>query len=118
LKTTFLSDKDGWNQIIKEESQLWVEDVVKKLNLDSKIVFGNDKHKAVRHILDNKIAIEYNQKDSCTQIFKENKMIAEWKVLSIRLKRDKDNSFYNEIDVDSWSVIDNQPKPKEKKTKK
>ena len=45
-------------------------------------------------------------------------MIAEWKVLSIRLKRDKDNSFYNEIDVDSWSVIDNQPKPKEKKTKK
>lgn len=118
MKTTFLSDKDNWNEIIKEECNLWVEEIVKKLNLDHKIVFGENKNKAVRYLLDNKIAIEYRQRDHCTQIFKENKMVGEWKVLSIALKREKDNSFYNQIDVDSWSVIDKKPDQKEKKTKK
>lgn len=110
-----LCDKDSWNQTIKEESEKWVHDILTNLELDLSIIYSENKNKAVRYLLDNKIAIDYIQKNMCIKIFKINNLIAEWKVNSIDLKRDTDNSFYNEITVDAWSVIDKPKKTKEKK---
>lgn len=110
-----LCDKDSWNQTIKEESEKWVHDILTNLELDLSIIYSSNKNKAVRYLLENKIAIDYIQKNMSIKIFKINNLVAEWKVNSIDLKRDTDNSFYNEITVDAWSVIDKPKKTKEKK---
>jgi hypothetical protein len=103
-----LCDKDSWNQTIKEESEAWILNIFKNLNLDFSIIYGENKNKAVRYLIENSIGVENSQKDFSIKIFKANDLIAEWRVESIELKMDTDNSFYNEILVNSWSVIDKQ----------
>lgn len=113
-----LCDKDSWNKTIVEEGEHWVENFIKKLDLNMGIIYGENRNLAVRYLLDNEIAIESSQKNNSIKIFKGNNLIGEWKVDSIVLKRDKDDSFYNEIIINSWSVTDNNKKNKREKTKK
>lgn len=117
MKSKILCDKDSWNQSIREESEKWILDIFKNLNLDLSIIYGENKNKAVRYLIENSIGVEDSKKDFSIKIFKLNDLIAEWRVDSIELKMDTDNSFYNEILVNSWSVIDKQTTKKTKKSK-
>ena len=115
MNIKFLADRDCWHQIIDAESNSWIKENLKKLDLDLDIVYGKDKYKSVRYLIENEIAIEYTQKDYSVKIFNKNTTIAWWKVISIQLKRDKDGSFYNEIIVDAESVREKQGKVKREK---
>lgn len=117
LNITFLADRDYWRQIIDDECNSWIKENLKNLDLDLDIVYGKDKHKSVRYLIENDLAIEYSQRDYSVHIFRKNTNLAWWKVVSIQLKRDKDGSFYNEIVVDAESVIAKQGKVKEKNKK-
>ncbi len=107
LKKVFLSDLDAWNKTLEEESSEWIKSLVNFFELDQSIVFGKDPGRAVNYLIQNKLYIEYNIKDSSIRVLKDGQTIGEWKKPSVKTKIDEDGLPFAEISVDVWSVIDN-----------
>jgi len=112
LNKKILCDKDSWNQAIKEESEEWVQKILKFLNLDFGIIYGDNKNKSVKYLIEQGIHIEVSKNNTRINIFKLNKEIGEWHVEKISVKKDEDNLLYSEILINYWSVIDKQKKQK------
>ncbi len=103
-RKTFLSDLDCWNQVLEEESSLWVKDIISHYNLDEKIVFGKDSGKAIDYLIQNKFHIEYNLKNKGIKILNNKNIVGEWNVASIVTKVDDEKNPFVEIAVDILSV--------------
>lgn len=118
LKKVFLSDLDSWNKVLEDESANWVRSVTTHVGLEEKIVFHNDKGRAVSYLVQNKTFIDFDIKNSSIRISKDGKTIGEWKNVSVKTKIE-DGSPFAEISVDVWSVKDKlQSTVKEKPTGK
>lgn len=64
--------------------------------------------------MNQKIFIQYDQRDKSIKIHNNNNLVGSWSNIKIVTKKDEDENLFSEISVDSWSVKDTKKENRKK----
>lgn len=109
MKKIFLSDLNQEYKILEEESNLWIKTILSENGLDLKKIYDpKHNHNAIDYLMNQKIFINYDQRDKSIKIYNQDNLIGSWSNIKIVTKKDEDENLFSEISVDSWSVKENK----------
>ena len=104
MKQVVLTDRTGHGEIVEECRVQWLEDLLLYIGVDAEGLKSLPSDYVRRFYLDNDIEIIYYQDIKACKVLYKDDIIGEWLGPSFKLK--KDQGFYFEITLESWSIAE------------
>jgi hypothetical protein len=102
--TKILTDRAGYHGDIKELRNDWLRDLFLYIGLDVEGMDELSKSEILEYFLDNEVEIIEHKSIEGLEVRFEGELIGEWAGPNIVLKQDEDNSLYFEIEIEHWSI--------------
>lgn len=103
--SVILCDRGDEYKVIEEEKEEWIRDVLIALGVDEKMFNTDIDETDFREYLDvREIEIWKNLTSGKVEIFRKDKLVAEWKSPKLVLIKDKPNKLYYEISLNEWAL--------------
>jgi len=95
-----LADRGDEQKVIEEEKHDWLVEVLLALGISEQL-FELDMEDMKEHLSSSNIEV-WNNYDGALDVYKNDEIVAQWKVPRLILIKDKPNWYY-EIHIDSWA---------------
>lgn len=99
-----LANRFEEQKVIEEERDLWVFNVLVAIGADEDILSESDLEDLKEYLRMLDIEVEKHLGNCNVDIFKDSKLIAQWKQPDLILKKDEDGTYYYEIRTNDWAL--------------
>lgn len=103
MSDTILADKGDEQKVISEEKAEWVFQVLLGLGVAEDILVKLSNEDIVNYLATIGIEI-FNIKNESIDIFRENKLVAQWKQPKLILIKEGSRKYYYEIHLNEWAL--------------
>ena len=104
--TTILTDHVTDNSEIEEAKQAWLRDLLTYLGADTVWLDAAPRDLAVEYFVENDLEIIRHRSIEALEVKHQGELVGEWGGPSVRLREAKDGSLYREVEIEHWSVIE------------
>ena len=102
--TKILTDRVGYLNDVKEIRQEWLRDLFLYIGLDVEGMDNLSRPEILEYFLDNEVEVIEHKSIDGLEVKFEGELVGEWAGPNIVLKQDKDGSFYFEVEIEHWSI--------------
>ena len=103
-----LADRYNTDTVINEQRRDWIFAILNHLSLDANLFYELDSGHFDDYLLSQNIEIIDYPSIGATCIKHDGQIIGEWGCPSLELKAESHNSFYYEISIEHWSILDDE----------
>jgi hypothetical protein len=104
--TTVLTDRVNYKTEIDEIKQIWLRDLLHYLGADTVWLDNAERDLAVEYFIQNDLEIIKHTSIDALEIKHQGEVVGEWGGPSFTLKEDEDGELYFEVEVEHWSIIE------------
>ena len=104
--TTILTDHVTDKSEIEEAKQAWLRDLLLYLGADTEWLDTAPRDLAVEYFVENDLEIIRHTSIEALEIKHQGELVGEWGGPSFYLKEDTDGSLYYEVEIEHWSIIE------------
>ena len=108
MQTRILANRSDYLSDIDEQRSLWVRFVLESLELDTDIVFGDNKNDAFEYLVMNNVEVIDYPEIGAVKIEFGGDLVGEWGSADFLLKEESDGTLYYEISIENWSIFDEE----------
>ena len=102
MEQKILTELVGYESLVEELRISWLASLLFYIGLDLNNLLELPNDYLRKKLLDNKVEIIYYQNMQACKVFYDGDLIGEWLGPVFKLKKDED--FYYEITLESWSI--------------
>ena len=106
--TTVLTDRANHEQHVNEIRQAWLRDLLLYLGADVEWLDTAPPDLAVEYFLQNDLEIIKHKSIEALEVRHEGELVGEWAGPELTLKADEDGTLYFEVNIEHWSIIDEE----------
>jgi hypothetical protein len=100
---TLMADRYGYQNAIEEVREQWLEELLLFLGLD--IEKKEESHSEfIKYLFQNKVEIIDFPALGAIRVIREDEVVGEWAGPELTLKRDEKGVLYYEINIECWSI--------------
>ena len=104
--TTILTDRVNYSQQIEEVKQLWLRDLLAYLGADVDWLDQTPRDLAVEYFVQNDLEIIKHTSIDALEVKHNGEVVGEWGGPSFKMKQDHNGSFYFEVEIEHWSIAE------------
>jgi hypothetical protein len=104
--TTVLTDRINYKAEIDEIKQAWLANLLHYLGADVNWLDETARDLAVEYFLQNNLEIIKHTSIDALEVKHQGEVVGEWGGPSCELKEDEDGVFYFEVEIEHWSIIE------------
>ena len=103
MSNTILADKGDEQKIIAEEKEEWLYQVLMGLGVAEELIVDLNNEDLISYLTTLEIEI-FDKYDDTIDIFRKDKIVAQWKKPKLTLVREGKNKYYYEIKLNEWAL--------------
>lgn len=104
MGSIILSNRGDEQKIIQEEKSEWVFQVLLGLGVAEEILIELSNEDIVNYLESIRIEVISNISSDGVDIYREEKIVAQWKKPKLILIKEKRNKYYYEIHLNEWAL--------------
>jgi hypothetical protein len=104
--TTILTDRVNYQAEIDKIKQIWLGDLLHYLGADVSWLDDVARDLAVEYFMQNDLEIIKHTSIDALEVKHQGEVVGEWAGPSYTMKEDCDGVFYFEVEIEHWSIIE------------
>lgn len=104
--TRILTDRVNNSVEIEEVKQAWLKDLLEYLGADTAWLDEAPRDLAIEYFVQNDLELIRHTSIDALEVKHQGDIVGEWGGPSFTLKEDKDGGLYFEVEIEHWSIIE------------
>ena len=103
-----LTVRVGYSKDVKEVRQEWLRDLFYFIGLDVDAMDEMERDEILDYMLENEVEIIEHKSIEALEVKFNGELIGEWAGPELVLKQDRDGSLYYEVEIEHWTIEEDQ----------